>query len=429
MYPNLYYAFKDIFGIEIGFLRIINTFGFFVAMAFLLAASLLSKELRRKSRQGLFQPTEEQVLVGQPATVSELLVNFIIGFIMGFKIGGFIVIGSPAVQDPEAYLFSGQGSILFGILLAAVLTFWKWWEKNKQKLPNPEKRPVRIWPYDRVGEITILALIFGIVGARLFDIFENWDSFLQDPWSQIFSRAGLTFYGGLICATIAIIIYAKKHKISIRHLADSVAPALMIAYAVGRIGCQLAGDGDWGIYNSAYMVDANQKIVEATPGHYDSTLAANPRYMQDRFAESGGPHHASFKKPVSFLPNWFFAYQYPHNVNEDGIPIAGCTGKYCNALPIPVFPTPLYELIGGTGLFFLLWSLRKRLKPAGAVFCLYLIVNGIERFLVETIRVNNRLNFPGHPSQAEVIAVGLVLTGAGLWLWLARKNKATTASV
>lgn len=430
MYPNLYYAFRDLFGIKLGFLRIINTFGFFVAISFLIAAALLSRELRRKSRLGLLQPTDEEVLVGEPASIGELALNFIGGFLLGFKLGGILTLGSGVLQDPQAYIFSGMGSPLIGLLLGGALAGWKWWEKRKQQLPKPERRTIRIWPHDRVGEFTILALIFGLVGAKVFDIFENWSDFLHDPASY-FSPAGLTFYGGLILATAAIIWYARKHKIPIRHLADAIAPALMIAYAVGRIGCQTAGDGDWGIYNSAYAVDANQNIVEATPGRYDSTVALYPRYMHDRFAKSGGPQHAYFRKPVGFLPNWFFAYNYPNNVNEDGMPIAGCTdGKYCNALPIPVFPTPLYELIAGTGLFFLLWGLRKRLKPAGAVFCLYLIVNGIERFLVETIRVNTRIDWlPGHPTQAEVIAIGLVVTGAGLWIWLSRKNRANPALV
>ncbi|RYD93973.1 MAG: diacylglyceryl transferase, partial [Sphingobacteriales bacterium] len=344
-----------------------------------------------------------------------------------FKLGGIATLGSDVLQDPQAYIFSGMGSPLIGILLGGILAGWKWWEKRKEQLPKPEQRTIRLWPHDRVGEFTILALIFGLLGAKLFDIFENWTDFLKHPADYIFSPAGLTFYGGLICAAIAIIIYARKHRIPIRHLADSVAPALMIAYAIGRIGCQVAGDGDWGIYNSAYKVDANQKVVEAAPGDYEQTLKTHAPYIASRWREYGGvPQQTAFKNPVSFLPNWFFAYQYPHNVNEDGVPIAGCSdNKYCNALPVPVFPTPLYELLAGTALFFLLWAVRKRVKPAGALFCLYLIVNGVERFLVELIRVNNRLDFLGmHPTQAEVIAVGLVLTGVAGWIWLSRKKEA-----
>ena len=86
MYPNLYYAFKDLFGIDAPFLRFINSFGFFVAIAFIVAAALLSKELKRKSKMGLLQPTENEVMVGKPATVGELILNFILGFILGYKI-------------------------------------------------------------------------------------------------------------------------------------------------------------------------------------------------------------------------------------------------------------------------------------------------------------------------------------------------------
>jgi phosphatidylglycerol:prolipoprotein diacylglycerol transferase len=429
MYPNLYYAFRDLFGIELRGLRVVNSFGFFVAIAFLIAAALLSRELRRKGAAGLLQPTEETMLVGQPASIGELLGNFALGFLMGFKVGG-LIFDQGALDNPQGYIFSGAGSILWGLILGGALTYWKWHEKNKQRLPKPERRTIRIWPHDRVGEFTILALIFGLAGAKLFDIFENWSDFLKHPVDYL-SPAGLTFYGGLICAGIAIIWFAKKHKIPVRHLADAVAPALMIAYAVGRIGCQVSGDGDWGIYNSAYTVDANNKIVEAVPADYDRALQTHAPYMNARWRESGGvPEHKAFKGP-GFLPNWFFAYNYPHNVNEDGVPLAGCTEKqYCNALPVPVFPTPLYEFIAGTGLFFLLWSLRKRIRPAGALFCLYLIVNGIERFLVETIRVNNRINFLGlRPTQAELIAVALVLTGAIGWVLLARKNSASPVNV
>ena len=68
MYPNLYFAFKDLFGVEWNFLRFVNSFGFFVAIAFIVSAIVLANELRRKSKQGLFQPTEMQVTLGKPAS-------------------------------------------------------------------------------------------------------------------------------------------------------------------------------------------------------------------------------------------------------------------------------------------------------------------------------------------------------------------------
>lgn len=426
MYPNLYFFFKETFGIKIGFLRFINSFGFFVAIAFLVAAALLAHELKRKSKQGLLHPTEMKHVVGKPASITELVLNFLLGFLLGYKIIALFFLSSDATQDPQAYIFSTMGNLPAGLITGALFAFLKYWEKKKHQLAKPEERTVRIWPHDRVGELTIIALVVGLIGARLFDIFENWDSFLEDPLARIFSGGGLTFYGGLICSTAVIIYYARKHKIGIRHLADAIAPSLMIAYAIGRMGCQTAGDGDWGVYNTAYKVDSASHIVLAGPKAFDSAVLAYPKY----FYENPNLHHTSFQKPsaLGFLPNWFFAYNYPHNVNKVGVPIAGCEDNYCAQLPVPVFPTPLYEIIACTILFFILWGLRDRLKPVGALFCLYLILNGIERFFIEKIRVNNRIHwmeFLGiYPTQAEVISFALVIAGILLWIFLNQKYRA-----
>lgn len=423
MYPNLYYFFKDAFRVEIGFLRFINSFGFFVAIAFLVSAALLARELRRKSKKGLFHPTEMKHVVGKPATTAELILNFALGFLLGYKIIALFFLSSEHTQDPQAYIFSSMGNLPAGIIIGVLFAFLKWWEKRKNQLAKPEERTVRIWPQDRVGEITIIALVVGLAGAKLFDIFENWSGFLQDPAAYIFSGGGLTFYGGLICATLAIIFYAKKHKISVRHLADAIAPSLMIAYAIGRIGCQVAGDGDWGIYNTAYKVDSTNQIVLALPDDFQNTIIDHPKYFQ----EVPNLEHSNFKKPeaLRFLPNWFFAYNYPHNVNKVGVPVVGCNDNYCNQLPVPVFPTPLYEIIACTVLFFILWGLRDKLKPAGALFCLYLILNGMERFFIEKIRVNNRMDLFGlQPTQAEVIALSLIAAGIAAWIFLKQKYQA-----
>lgn len=423
MYPNLYYFFRETFNVKIEFLRFINSFGFFVAIAFLVAAAFLAHELRRKSKQGLFQPTDMKIVVGKPATTSELITNFILGFLLGYKIIALFFLSSNATQDPQAYIFSSMGNIPAGIITGLLFAGIKWWDKRKTKLKKPEERIVRIWPQDRVGEITIIALVVGLAGAKLFDIFENWGSFLKDPVAAIFSGGGLTFYGGLICATFAIIFYARKHKIGIRYLADAIAPSLMIAYAIGRMGCQVSGDGDWGIYNSAFKVDSSNQIVVAAPEDFQNAVLLYPDY----FKGDTSKQHSFSPKPsaLGFLPNWFFAYNFPHNVNDVGVPISGCTEKrYCSQLPVPVFPTSLYEIIGCTLLFLILWGLRNKLKIAGALFCLYLILNGFERFFIEKIRVNNKMNFFGlHPTQAEVISTGLIITGIILWIFLRQKYR------
>lgn len=433
MYPNLYYFFEDAFGIRLGFLRFINSFGFFVAIAFLVAAALLSAELRRKGQEGHFKPTERKRLVGGPATKSELIINFLLGFLFGFKILALFIMGSSAMQDPQAYIFSGQGSVWLGLLTGGLFAWMKWRERKKQQLKSPEQRVVRIWPHDRVGEITVIALVAGLLGAKLFDIFENWSDFLNRPADYLLSGGGLTFYGGLICAAIAIIIYARKNNFSVRHLADAIAPSLMIAYAIGRIGCQVAGDGDWGIYNTAYKVAGDTEIVAAAPSDFADTVNAHSAYFARYYTSADSIPRTSFEKPgvLSFLPNWMFAYHYPHNVNKMGVPIAGCNDMYCNRLAVPVFPTPFYETIFCTLLFLLLWGLRKKLKPVGAVFCLYLIVNGLERFTIEKIRVNNRMDFLGfNITQAELISFSLMIVGVVTWilLWQQQRSEPKTTA-
>jgi len=272
MYPNLYYAVKDRFGVEVNAFKIFYTFGIFVALAFIIGAVCLTIELKRKEKQGLLLPREEVISVGKPFSLIDFLVNGAIGFIFGYKLLGAFLASREQSIDLQEYIFSSQGSILGGLILAGLLIILKYREKNKQKLAKPEERIVRIWPHDRVGDIIVLALIFGILGAKLFDNLENWDRFIKNPIESLLSPSGLTFYGGLICATIAIAIYVVKKGISVWHMADAIAPTMMIAYAIGRIGCQVSGDGDWGIYNSAYVSDAPGHVIEASAGAFDSKL-------------------------------------------------------------------------------------------------------------------------------------------------------------
>ena len=368
MYPNLYYAFKDIFGVSLSGLKLVNSFGFFVAISFIISAWVLTLELRRRQQLGQFTFTEQSIVIGAPAGFGELLINFLLGFIFGYKIVGAFTIAD-ALNDPQSYILSARGNLPVGLLVGLAFGVLKWWEKNKEKLDTPETRTVRIWPHDRVGDFVIYAALFGFLGAKIFHNLENWDDFVKDPMGSLVSFSGLTFYGGLICAGIAIIIYTKGNKIPVIHLVDCMAPTMMLAYALGRIGCQVSGDGDWGIVNM-------------------------------------------HPKPFSFLPDWLWAYQYPHNVVNEGIPIPGCTGPYCNQLPMPVYPTALYEILMCLALFFILWSIRKKIKIPGQLAGIYFIFNGMERFFIEKIRVNTKYEFlPFHPTQAEIISFLLIIGG------------------
>jgi phosphatidylglycerol:prolipoprotein diacylglycerol transferase len=380
MYPNLYYAFKDLFGVDWTGLKIINSFGFFVALAFIASAAVLTAELRRKSKEGLLTYKEEKIVVGKPATTVELVLNFILGFIMGFKlIGAFI--DRDALIDTQSYILSGQGNWGAGFLMGILFTYLKWQEKNKLKLAKPEERTIRIWPQDRVGDMVVYAFIFGFLGAKIFHNLENLDDLMRDPVGSLISFSGLTFYGGLICATIAIWRYCVRNNMKPIHVADCFAPAMMLGYGMGRIGCQVAGDGDWGIVNT-------------------------------------------HPKPFTWLPDWAWSYTYPHNVVGEGVHIPDCVGQYCAQLPNPVFPTPLYEIIAALLLFGFLWAIRKKIKTPGVLTAIYLIVNGVERFLIELIRVNTKYHFLGiNPTQAELIAAFLTISGIVLLIIFKRQNR------
>lgn len=409
MYPNLYYLFWDLFGIKISFLKVVNSFGFFVAVSFLVSAWLISKEFKRRQALGFFTFTEKKITIGKPASTQELLLNFILGFVFGYKILG-VFFAKGALANPQAYIFSSAGSWMAGLILGGVFAYIKWQEKNKSKLPKPEQRTVRIWPSDRVGDIVIISAIAGFIGAKIFDNLENWDRFIQDPIGNLFSPSGLTFYGGLIFAILALWYYFRKNKMRFINVADSVSPILMLSYGLGRIGCQISGDGDWGIINSAYLSGPNGKVRVCSPDEFQQAAVLFKNHTE-QYGIVGEIQHAAFKG-ASWLPDWLFAYAYPHNVNAQGIAMTNCDwGQYCNYLPLPVYPTPLYEIIMSVLLFFFLWSLRKRITYPGKLFGLYLVVNGIERFLVEQIRVNTKYDIIFHPSQAEIISFLLVVIG------------------
>jgi prolipoprotein diacylglyceryl transferase len=238
-----------------------------------------------------------------------------------------------------------------------------------------------VLPHETVPNIIVIAMISGIIGARLFSILEYPEDFIKDPWGTVFSASGLTFYGGLIFGTVAVLIFLRKNKIPVLPFIDAAAPALILAYGIGRIGCQLSGDGDWGIVN----------------------LSPKPGLL-------------------SFLPDWLWAYNYPHNVVNEGIKIAGCTSQYCHVLPLPVFPTPLYEIMMSAIIFAFLWAVRKRIKIPGILFSLYLITSAIERFLIEKIRVDSEYIIGNIAvKQSEIIALLLFFTGIVLIFVFSRK--------
>jgi prolipoprotein diacylglyceryltransferase len=421
MYPDFQYLLQSIFGTEMPeWLSIFKTFGFLVALSFLGAAWTLTKELKRKESQGLLVPEFTTIEVGHPASTNELLIAALLGFVLGYKVGGFFGNTAEIAPNPMGYLFSLQGNVLIGIVGALLMGYSKYAEKKKEQLPEPKTKRVATYPHQRIGEIVIIAAIGGLAGAKIFNAFETWEDFIANPAESLLSSSGLTFYGGLIVATAALWWYARKHNMPFKHLCDAAAPALMLAYGLGRLGCHFAGDGDWGIFNSAYVSAADGSLHAATMAEFQQRVLESGNYFSSNFGMHV-PH--KYAPAPGWLPDWMFAMNYAHNVNNEGMAIAGCTGNYCAVLPAGVFPTPLYEFAACMILFAILWSLRKKLKYAWQMFGLYLIFNGIERFFIEKIRVNYKYDWGFmQPTQAEIIAVVMVILGI-LLLVFARKKK------
>jgi phosphatidylglycerol---prolipoprotein diacylglyceryl transferase len=200
-------------------------------------------------------------------------------------------------------------------------------------------------------------VLVGLIGARLFHILEYPRDFIADPLAMIFTRSGFTIYGGMLLGTVGGWLYLKRKRLPLLAVLDAAAPAIMLAYAIGRIGCQISGDGDWGI---AANMDA---------------------------------------KPT-WIPMWLWAQTYENNV----------AGVMIN--PPGVYPTPIYETVMALICFAVLWQLRKHSFRNGWLISLFLLLYGIERFLVELIRVNTHINLFGVTfTQAQLLSVLFVIAG------------------
>jgi prolipoprotein diacylglyceryltransferase len=370
MYPTLTDFFYDVFGVKIPLP--IQTYGFFVALAFISGIIFLSFELKRKEKEGLFSAIIKKILIGEPAKISAIVLSAIGGFLVGYKLVEAILHYSDLVKNPQEFILSARGSFIGGILVAALSGFLTWREKDRQKLDKPKWVDKTMYPHEMAGNILIIAAIFGLLGAKLFHNLENIDELIEDPIGSLFSFSGLTFLGGLIVGVVAVVWYGRRIGIPSLHLMDAAGPGLALSYGVGRLGCQVSGDGCWGITNTA----------------------PKPDWM-------------------GFLPDWLWAYDYPHNVNNiGGRMIENCTLSHCHALDLPVFPTPLYETLMMLVIFGVLWSIRKKLKTPGIMFMTFITLAGFERFLIERIRVNNEYNIFGFGiTQAQIISSIMIIAG------------------
>jgi len=215
---------------------------------------------------------------------------------------------------------------------------------------------------DYASTLVVWAALVGIAGSRLLYVLNNLPDYLADPRAIILSGSGFVWYGGLGGGLLASYIMARRYKIPWLTMADVCAPALAMGQAIGRIGCQLAGDGDWGMPSKLPWAMAYPNAIVGWNAQTVLTLDGRGNLVS------------------GFYPG------------------------------VRVHPAPIYETILYLGVFTVLWSLRKKVHVAGRIFYLYLILAGASRFLVEFIRVNSRVLFG--LSEAQLIAIAMIVIGS-----------------
>jgi phosphatidylglycerol---prolipoprotein diacylglyceryl transferase len=246
----------------------------------------------------------------------------------------------------------------------------------------------RGWNQKHISRITFIALVGGIVGSKLFSLLEDFSDFLEHPIQQLFSPSGLTFYGGFIVATVGIYWYLKKQKLSFRAFADALAPVVFLAYGIGRIGCHLAGDGDYGIPTKSVL------------GLHYSNGTAKPTHVFEPY----------FDRHPEERAEWKYDSLRAINVRQDDLGIkVTAFDEVATA-----HPTPLYEFAAALLAFLWLWSKKEKWQlQEGKLFGATVMLMGIERFLVEFLRINPLYL---ELSQAQWISIGLIIIGAAMFM-------------
>jgi len=219
------------------------------------------------------------------------------------------------------------------------------------------------------GDVLMGAIVGGIVGAKVYYVLLNWPQTVQDPFGMLFSRAGLVWYGGFIGGAIGVSLAIHRRKAPIPVLADVCAPALALAYAVGRMGCFLVGD-DYGRPTDSW-------VGIAFPNGSPPSTAGNLRRM--------------------------FGVSIPESVPDTAV--------------LAVHPTQLYEIGMSLLIFAILWRLRRKPWKAGRMFSLWLALAGVERLIVEFFRAKDD-RFFGFLTLAQLISIGLIVFGAWLFVRL-----------
>ena len=217
---------------------------------------------------------------------------------------------------------------------------------------------------DKVWDFVFMAVIGGILGAKLYYLFLNLPEVAANPREMILSRGGLVWYGGFMLAAALVVWEVMRSGLPLGRMADMVAPPLAISYAVGRIGCFMVGD-DWG---------------------RPTDLPWGIRF------------------PMGSPPTTVAQIESQFGLEVDPELVA----RYGDV--VPVHPTQIYEVALSTLIFLVVWKLRRHRHGWGWLFMLWLALAGFERFLVEFFRAKDD-RFFGIITMAQVISLALIAVG------------------
>ena len=368
MYPNLSYLLNDFLGTpKDNWFSIFHTYGTVTTLTIFTCAYLLKREIERKELSG-----EINILVSKKeVTALNYLFYLLVMSFLGYKLGYVIAYLDEFKNAPRQIIFSSLGSVKVAILLDVLYLGYIFLTKKALKTVTTLRKVSEL-----VYEATLFIIVAAMLGAKIIALLESDMSKLN--LTSVFN-SGVSYYGGLIGGFLGGLFYFYLYKIPVRFLFDTIAPILMLGYAIGRLGCHLSGDGDWGIENNVQ------------------------------------------KPSFWFLPDWTWSNNFPHNVLNKGQYIQNCVNKYCFQLPRPVYPTSLYESFMALISFLIMWKIRKKTTKPYHMASLFLILNSLQRFFIEFIRVNPKYNIYGLlMSQAQIVAVSLFIL-AIIWLSVANK--------
>lgn len=219
------------------------------------------------------------------------------------------------------------------------------------------------------GDIVLAAVIGGVIGAKL------WYVVLTGDPGALFSRGGLVWYGGFLGGVIAVALMGRYRNVPVRWTLHVTAPALAAAHALGRAGCFMVGD-DYGRPTTAWWgVQFPDGLPPTTAG----------------------------------MMNTMFGVPMPEGMDP--------------ATVLAVHPTQLFEVVLLFAMFMVLWSWRTKAWGTGWLFGAYLVLAGVERFLIEILRAKDD-RLLGSFTVAQLTSVILVVVGVTLILRLKDARRA-----